>query len=120
MTNVTIPFGKHRGTSLVDMDPGYLNWMLRKSAEADAWAGLVRFVRKNYAAIREAIAGAAKRAAESFEVDYTLNDSQTAAVDAIVASFKAGDSYFRLEGGAGYGKSFTVMEVVRQLGLNEK
>jgi|MDTE01.1.fsa_nt_gb ATP-dependent exoDNAse (exonuclease V) alpha subunit len=117
MTNVTIPFGKHRGTPLVDMDPGYLNWMLRKSAEADAWAGLVRFVRKNDAAIREAIAGAAKRAAESFEVDYTLNDSQTAAVDAIVASFKAGDSYFRLEGGAGYGKSFTVMEVVRQLGL---
>lgn len=112
MTDITIPFGKHRGTPILDADPGYLDWILR----SDRYV-CTRFVSRHGDAIRDAIASHSRRAAEAFEVEYELNPGQRSAVDAVVDAFKAGKPYFRLEGGAGYGKSFTVMDVVRQLGL---
>ena len=55
MSDVFIPFGKHRGTRLDDVDPKYLTWMLNKSEQPDAWEGLVFFVEKYYEQIKQAI-----------------------------------------------------------------
>ena len=57
MNNPRIPFGKHKGTPIRDIDPGYLTWMLRKAREVDAWSGMVEFVFAHEAAIRAAIDG---------------------------------------------------------------
>jgi uncharacterized protein (DUF3820 family) len=108
-----ITFGKHRGSDIEDVPGSYLSWMLGK-ADGDGGT-LDRFVRTHENAMRDAIATEGIRAAADFVVDYTLNDSQDAAVDAIETELLSGDSnLFRLEGGAGYGKSFCVMEVVRR------
>ena len=110
---VRIPFGKHRGTPLSEMDPGYLRWMLKKAKSADAWDGLVQFVSQNSDYINEILDPRVR--VQKIKVDYQLSQSQAAASDGIEQTLLMGEaSMMRLEGGAGYGKSFTVLDVVRK------
>lgn len=113
MTTPTIPFGKFRGQPLDALDHNYLRWMVTKAKSRDAWAGLVRFV-DSYREDIEAILDPRARVA-AIEVDYTLSESQAAAVKQIEAELlmDADTSCYRLEGGAGYGKSFAVLDLVR-------
>jgi len=115
---IVMPFGKHRGVPLCDMDPGYLTWVLRTAAK-DPDGSLGAFAARHGDLIKATIQGAQKRAAEQMEVAYTLNDSQQIAADTIVRDLLENDDthLYRLEGGAGYGKSFTVLDIVRRAAL---
>lgn len=106
-------FGKHRGKPIKSMDPGYLQWMLSKAKQADAWEGLVDFVEEHREDIEAALDP--RELVKSIQVDYTLSPSQAAASKAIQEQLLTDPdtSAMRLEGGAGYGKSFTVLDVVR-------
>ncbi len=118
---ITIPFGKYRDTPITNIDPGYLGWMLRKAGEADAWPGLVNFVHQYQDAIRAVIDSQQLLAVQATEVNYTLNPSQQAASDLLAEWLQSDAPAAKLEGGAGYGKSYTVMDVARraiELGYN--
>lgn len=113
MTTIRIPFGKHRGTPLAEMQAGYLTWML-KTAAGSPEGVLGRFVADNESAIRDVINGAPARTAGKAPI-IQLNDGQTEAVQMLLgALYDGGEPYARLEGGAGYGKSFTVYELARR------
>jgi exodeoxyribonuclease-5 len=110
---LTIPFGKYRGTPLSEMDRGYLRWMLKTVDGGDAWKGLTAFVTRH----RETIEGLfdPRVIAAKVEVDYELSYSQGQAVEAVMETLINGDvPYMRLEGGAGYGKSFVCLDLVRR------
>lgn len=113
---ITIPFGKHYGTPLSEMDPGYLDWMLKVANGADESTPLSRFVDEYRDEIKEAQHLHVKRVAEqALETkNYTLSDSQRLSVDTLLDWLvdETGDSWARLDGGAGYGKSFTVIDLV--------
>jgi len=113
INEITVPFGKHRGTPLSEMDPGYLRWMVRKAGDSDAWDGLVSFVNSNRESIESAINGSQRAALAKVSADYTLNESQKASSAFLSEWLQGVEPAAKLEGGAGYGKSFTVMDVVR-------
>lgn len=109
----TITFGKHRGCSILEVPGSYLSWMLSKADGSDS--PLDRFCAEHGDEMNAAIESEGKRNAAAFVVNYTLNTSQKTAADNIERHLLAGDgNLYRLEGGAGYGKSFTVTEVVRR------
>lgn len=106
-----IPFGKFKGQSLADIeDVGYLNWSLKTgTGDPDSFVG--RFVARNGDALKARVRELVSQVAAS----YTLHPSQVAAVDAIDAAVLQGNTpCARLDGGAGYGKSFTTLDVVRR------
>ena len=114
MSNVVIPFGKHRGSYLHNVDPGYLTWLLRKANEPDAWSGLVTFVDTHEADIREALREAQLGKLEASLPQYTLNEGQRLAAENLKAWLQGSEPVAKLEGGAGYGKTFCVVDVVAE------
>ena len=113
MSDIFIPFGKHRGTRLNDVDPGYLTWMLNKAEQPDAWEGLVFFVEDYREKIEQAISDAQSAKLASVDFNYTLSPSQQIASKFLQEWLLSDQSAAKLEGGAGYGKSFTVKDVLR-------
>ena len=112
----TIPFGKHAGTPITEVDRGYLGWCLKKYRQGGFDAGYVHsFMKDNEQLIDDLINGAQQRLAEDDHEEYQLSPSQAEASEGIVAAFDDGANFVRLQGGAGYGKSFAVRDVVRNL-----
>jgi len=102
-----VPFGKHKGTPIDEIDPGYLTWMLKKAREVDAWSGLVDFVFSHEAAIRAAIDGPQLAKMEAAAMDLHPTAHQSAIADQVLEVLRE-RRMARLEGGAGYGKSYTI------------
>ena len=111
MTGPTINFGKYRGQPVDQIDDiGYLSWVLSTGSK-DPYSRVGEFVETYGDAIRARIRAHYAAAADR----YTLTPSQQAVADELCAALVNGDvPAARLDGGAGYGKSFTVAEVARQ------
>jgi len=96
-----VPFGKHRGKSIRELPTDYVSWLLSK-ATFD-WVD----------ANRDTLERALTHVDESAVPDYTLADDQREAADDIEACLVLGEANaHRLQGGAGYGKSFACIDVV--------
>ena len=120
-TRIAIPFGKHRGSSLLHVakvDPGYLEWMTRAYNEdffdseriADWLESYVELFGQAALVVAQDKAGAAPLA--------TLTDHQQDVVDELEVFIKNGAPIVRMEGGAGYGKSYATRELSRDLTLD--
>lgn len=95
-----IPFGKYAGTPIKELDPGYISWLLKA---ADHW-----WVADN----RDSLIAAQTYVDESTLQSYTLGVDQQQASDEICNSlFEQDKPIHRLQGGAGYGKSFAVIDI---------
>ena len=96
-----IPFGKHAGTAIKDLDPGYVSWLL---SGADHW--WVDEYRTSLEASRTYID-------EEALPEYTLEADQELASQEIChyMDILSGPIH-RLQGGAGYGKSFATQDIV--------
>lgn len=98
--NIRIPWGKHAGEKIKDLPIGYVNWLLDK-ATSD-------WVEDN----RESLVAALTYVDESKIAPYVLAPDQAQSADEICyVLFDKGAHLARLQGGAGYGKSFTVQEI---------
>jgi len=111
MSTPRIPFGKHKGAPINEIDPDYLTWMLRKAREVDAWSGLVDFVFSHEDAIRQAIDGPQLKKMEAAAMDLHPTAHQSAVADQVLETLRE-HRMARLEGGAGYGKSYTTAAVL--------
>ncbi|MCK5641004.1 MAG: AAA family ATPase [Gammaproteobacteria bacterium] len=103
---ITIPFGKFRGQPITDIDSGYIGWLLDNAEHP--WMNDAREALQQVIADRIETAHAAMPA-------YELNESQSQAVK-LLADWLIdyeGPHAAKLEGGAGYGKSFATMDVVK-------
>lgn len=101
-----IPFGKHYGKDVNDVfitNPDYLRWMLNN---ADHW-----WVSENRQELEDLFS------VDTDNLEYTLSDSQAAASSQIVNELTKPDGprMVRLQGGAGYGKSFTTTDIAAKL-----
>ena len=111
----TIPFGKHRYKSILELakaDCGYIDWMLKAYASGDfdhPWIG------DNEELLRRAITVAAKlKAREAPPIK--LTDHQRDVVTELMDAIAQGLNIVRLEGGAGYGKSYATAAIAKELG----
>ena len=104
-----IPFGKHRGTPISKIDPGYAGWLLKMGR--DPGFHFADFVEDNHKALRAAAAAIPASA----DLSYTLADDQQQASDEALASLVRPGHIHRLQGGAGYGKSFAMRDIAVRL-----
>jgi len=106
LEHVCLPFGKHRGSPLLDVPTSYLRWLSANAEHAWMW--------DNKDAVDAAIGLEARElAAEAGHVSVTPH--QQAAVDRLLNLIADGRNVVRLQGGAGYGKSYTVKAVLLAL-----
>lgn len=112
LDDIEIPFGQHRGTLLSDLDTGYLNWMAKWQPDS-GW--VAEWMDENRSIIVEILRQRSLAKIQDMP-EVTLSESQQAAVDAIDQQLLQADNnhVMRLQGGAGYGKSFATNEVVRR------
>lgn len=110
LSGIEIPFGKYRGTPLSDLDDGYLHWMAKWQPDS-GWVS--EWMDENRSIIIEILRQRSISKIRDMP-EVTLSESQQAAVDAIDEHLlKASDNHvMRLQGGAGYGKSFATNAVV--------
>lgn len=94
-----IPFGAHRGTPIKKLQPGYVTWLLEKATHG--WVD-------DY---REALEFSLTYVDESSVPEYRLEEDQQQAADYIARVLFGDQAIARLQGGAGYGKSFTVQDI---------
>lgn len=112
-TTIYMPFGKYRDCPLEEVDQGYLNWCLKMAnQDPDSYVG--SWVDMNRDEINQAIREYQRNKLTRNMPEYTLSESQQAAVNDIVEKliYDDGNHIMRLQGGAGYGKSFATMSVV--------
>lgn len=105
----TIPFGKYRDRSVADVaehDAGYLQWLLAKADHP--W---VDENRDDLQATLRALAEAKSAALPPL----TLTEHQQERINALIEHIEAGEPVIRLDGGAGYGKSYTVLGLLKEL-----
>ncbi len=103
--DLVMPFGKHSGTCLTEVPVDYLQWLLDKADHP--------FVGEHREEIAEIIINA-QAAKAALLPDYTLSSSQLRASTFLQEWLLTPElSCAKLEGGAGYGKSFCVLDVVR-------
>ena len=112
---VTVPFGKYRNQSILDVAkaaPDYIEWMLGAYAKGDfdhPWIGV------NKELLRSAITAAAKaKANEAPPIE--LTEHQRDVVTELMDDIGQGLNIVRLEGGAGYGKSYATAAIAKELG----
>lgn len=107
-----VPFGKYRGTPLSRLaaDTGYLKWLLTCTGFGTA----AEFARTHRAAIR-AILDAETQAIMADAGPITVTEHQQEAVTKLRGQIADGADIVRLEGGAGYGKSYTVKKLLTEL-----
>lgn len=105
-----LTFGKHRGADISDLPLDYLTWVLR-TGESDVFGRIGEFVRDHGDEIRATLHAAYASVAD----DYELTAHQRDAVDVVARALVTGPAnVYRLDGGAGYGKSYCVADIVRQ------
>ena len=113
---ISMPFGKHKGTSLSDMathSPGYLQWIL---SLGNSDSGFGAWGHRHREQILDALREDKLEELHTNFPEFTLSPSQKEAVRQISTGLLMDDTnhMFRLQGAAGYGKSFSTMEIVRQ------
>lgn len=113
MNDVFLSFGRFKGYTLDEIDPGYLQWMLDKARQDDCWGGMILFVEAHREAILAAISDIQNAKLASVSFDYILSSSQKQASQFLQEWLLSDQRTAKLEGGAGYGKSFTVKDVLR-------
>lgn len=113
-----IPFGKHRDRSLLDVaadNPGYLDWMLQAYEERFFSSDRINtWIEDHRDLFADAKAQAGKALVEQADV-VELTPHQHEVTDELLALIRNGEPVVRLEGGAGYGKSFATDRLVREL-----
>jgi len=116
-----IPFGKYAGTLVSEIPPGYFKWFIGKYDAGTLSGGSVLYwLDANIDALREMIDGKQLALVEADTEEYTLSPSQLDASTHLTEAFLNGTQFGRLEGGAGYGKSFCVKDIVRNLILSKQ
>jgi hypothetical protein len=113
---ILIPFGRYRDTPLHDIaqtDEGraYLRWVL----SLQGGSGSASDFADNYADAIQATLDAAITALSKDAPPILVTPHQQAAVDLLYQQVLAGVPVVRLEGGAGYGKSYAVKKLLLQL-----
>jgi len=114
MSAPTITFGKHRGTSIEEVPTSYLRWMLQ-AASSSSSGPIYNFCRAHGEWMADVISREQQLKAAEVVFEYELNPSQAEASN-LLQNWLAdphAPSTAKLEGGAGYGKSFTVLDIVR-------
>lgn len=110
---VVMTFSRHHGTPLREMEVGFLKWMVKTVDYGNASGPMLSFVKKHRELIESMFDP--RSIAANVVVDYTLSHSQNEAVNAILDTLLLGDApYMKLEGGAGYGKTFVCIDLVRR------
>ncbi len=115
---VYVPFGKHRDRSILEVaqsDPGYLSWM-RKAHREDFFDALfiVDWLDNNVDHFDGAVRVANQiKVAEAPVIN--LTDHQNDITDQILQFIGSGLPIVRLEGGAGYGKSYATRKIAAEL-----
>jgi len=108
-----VRFGKHSGTPIDELPHGYIDWLLKMRREHDSWVGKWATEHEDqlYKVLTTVNPGAVP--------EYTLaKDQQTASdeiVNAFLGVFDNPVNVYRLQGGAGYGKSFAAIDVVLRM-----
>lgn len=110
------PFGQHAGDRVGDLDEGYLNFFINLYDTDQISSYRMRnWFAEHIDDIRAMIEGNQLEMVEADTEEYDLSPSQLDASTCIQQAFLTGIRYARLEGGAGYGKSFAVRDIVREL-----
>lgn len=96
-----IPFGKYRGTPIKDLPTDYVSWLLNNGTSD--W--VVEY--------RDALTKALTHIDEDSMPTLTLAEDQRAASDVVCHQlFDAGEPIARIQGAAGYGKSYACQDIV--------
>ena len=109
------PFGKHAGTRVSDIPVPYVRWVIEAYDTKFFEMGWVReWIDDNIDILRDIVEGGQVRAVKADTFTYDLSPSQANASNGIVDALASGTQFMRLEGGAGYGKSFAVRDIVKR------
>lgn len=107
----TLPFGKYRGSALQDVeDSSYLRWMLTVASPGP----VAQFAASNRDRIL-AVLNERDNAKAASAPPILVTPHQQAASDKIFGQIMNGANVVRLDGGAGYGKSYTVKHLLTAL-----
>jgi len=97
----TIPFGKHRGATVDELPLDYIEWLLNSADHG--------WVDENRDVLRDRLVNLDE--AKIPELD--LKDDQVVASDYVTETlFDEGEPLARIQGAAGYGKSYTCQDIV--------
>lgn len=105
----TLPFRRYRGITIREVartDPDYLQWALNATDFGREFAGPIR---------RALCAASLDKADASCADDLPLTEHQRTCAEKLTRALEAGAHIVRLEGGAGYGKSFVTKDICRTL-----
>ena len=109
------PFGKHAGTPVSDIPVPYIRWVIEAYDTYFFDNGWVYdWIKFNIDILRDIVEGGQVRAVKADTVTYDLSPSQANASNGIIDALATGTQFMRLEGGAGYGKSFAVRDIVKR------
>ena len=107
----TIRFGKYRGCTLEEVDSGYLEWILSRSGTGVA----AEFSQEHRQEIRDVLIARQLRTIKAAP-PITLTPHQQDIVDILFTQIVEDDAHVvRLDGGAGYGKSYAVKKLMVSL-----
>jgi exodeoxyribonuclease-5 len=105
-----ITFGKHRGQDISEVPLDYVKWMTSVSGTSV----VADFAKRHHVAIAALLnAEVTKMVAAAPPV--TVTPHQQSAVDHLYSAILNGQHVVRLDGGAGYGKSYAVKKLALQL-----
>lgn len=96
-----IPFGKHRGTAIKELPVGYVDWMLDNMDST--------WVEDHREVLEQRLTYVDPTAVPRYEL---AEDQQKASDEIFTSLFEDNNPVHRLQGGAGYGKSFACQDVV--------
>ncbi len=115
--NAYVPFGKYRDYSLFELieeDIGYLDWMIRAYGENFFDADFINdWLEENLGLLQQARSFRGQRLVAKAP-PLSLTSHQMDVVDQIQDAIDRGLPIMRLEGGAGYGKSYATKAIARE------
>ena len=104
----TVPFGKHTGKAISDLEPSYAKWLLSMADKPDFY--YASWVQDHKVELKSALLTIRENPNQ-----LPLLEDQQAASDAAYNAISNGAPVFRIQGGAGYGKSFVLEDIARRL-----
>lgn len=108
--NITVPFKRYRDMTISELavkDPGYLRWALKKTDWGSNYQDAIE------KALETSRMDKAQRAPEP-----DLTEHQREKANFLLDAIEGGMTIVRLQGGAGYGKSYVTRKLARDLILN--
>lgn len=101
-------FGKHKGCPIEKIPTDYVNWLLSIETDPD-FGEIAKWVQAHSEELHARLC----HIDPALIPEYELEPDQAQAANEIIESlFEVGHSWHRLQGGAGYGKSFCAIDVV--------